>query len=201
MFAAGSCISMIPGQNVLHASRFYYFILGYFSASYIKKYDPPVLNHTGLNLIVSIVILVFLAFWKVLLILLSEKIPLFKSDFARFLYLGGNIDKAPVFMAALLCFCAFKNINIPHNRVINLIASTTFGIYLLHVNGHLKYFIWHRIFKYDEYVNSSRFIFHMLLTSVIVFLAFSTIDLLRKLFLEKFARKFFAKKANSFGAV
>ena len=194
MFVAGCCISMLPGQNVLHASRFYYFILGYFAASYIKKYDPPVLNHTGLNFIISITIIVFLAAWKVLLIVLSEKIPLLKSDFARFLYLGGNIDKAPVFIAALLCFCAFKNINIPHNRVINLISSTTFGIYLLHVNGHLKYFIWHRVFRFDEHVGSPDFVFYVLLSSLAVFFAFSITDLLRQFFVEKAVQKFFCRK-------
>ena len=191
MTLAGTCVSMIPGQNVLHASRFYYFILGYFTSSYIKKYNPSALNHTKLNLFLSIAIIVFLAAWKVLLVSLSEKIPILRSDYARFLYLGGNIDRFPVFIAAVLLFCAFKNFKIPNNRIINLIASTTFGIYLLHVNGHLKYFIWHRIFRFDEYAESQKFGLYVLISSLIVFFVFSMIELLRKVLIERTVRKFF----------
>lgn len=194
LIVAGNIISMIPGQNVLHASRLYYFISGYFIACYIRKYNPSILHHTLFNFIASIIIIIFLAVWKCSLIYLSEKISFLRSDSVRFIYLGGTIEKLPVFLAALLFFCGFKNLRIPNSKIINLVASTTFGIYLLHVNGHLKYLIWHKIFLFDDFVSKPYFAAYVLLTSLCIFVVFSIIEMIRKFVFSKISDKIHKKE-------
>ena len=191
MTMVGTVISMIPGQNVLHASNLYYFFLGYFIASYIRKYNPQILNHIVFNIIASLSILCFVAAWKCALIILSEHFPFFKSETARFFNIGGSINKFPVLFACVLFFCVFKNLNLKHNKFVNLLASTTFGIYLLHVNGQLKYFIWHKIFCFDKFSGNSSFPLYVLLCVFVVFTLLSLIEAARKIIFDKTVNRLF----------
>ncbi len=51
------------------------------------------------------------------------------------------VTDSNTFLAVALGVCSFmlfRNIKIPHSRIINTIASTTFGVLLIHANSHLR---------------------------------------------------------------
>ena len=50
-----------------------------------------------------------------------------------------------VIISAMAIFLVFKNIHIRSNRVINWIAASTFGIYLIHTHFGLYYELWSRV--------------------------------------------------------
>ena len=100
------------------------------------------------------------------------------------------------FVIGVLMFLVFKNLQIPHNRFINGVASTTFGILLAHTfSGGMRTLLWRDIvdvsghFTMAESTGNSIVLFTVLVV-LCVFVICSAIDCLRILFFEK---PFFAR--------
>lgn len=175
MAILGTVVSFVPGQGMLHPSNLYYFITAYFIAGYIKKYDPPIFNSSARNIVIGFLICVFCGLWNCALNYFSES---YKAvDFFKEWLLLGNINKFPILLTSVFIFCGFVKMKPFSNRIINLIASTTFGVYLIHVNGLLKIFIWHKILLCDSFADSPAYPLYLLASSLIVFIACSLIDL------------------------
>lgn len=78
----------------------------------------------------------------------------------------------------------FKHIHIPNSHIINTIASTTFGIYLIHDNPITRQWLWKIIFNTNAIFNTrglTYFVCYILAVAVIVFIACSLIDYVRSL--------------------
>lgn len=101
---------------------------------------------------------------------------------ATFFY---NMQRLPIFLISVFMFIGFKNIDIKNNKFINMVSSTTFGIYLLHDNHYMRPIIWKKIFNSTNYVTSSLLPVYSIITSCIVFLVCSLIDIIRIKFIEK----------------
>ena len=63
-----------------------------------------------------------------------------------------------------------KNIDIKNTETINKIASTTFGIYLVHENLFLRDIIWKQIVRGSEFTNSPLLIINAILGVIGVFI-------------------------------
>ncbi len=79
---------------------------------------------------------------------------------------------------SILIFLAFSKFNF-YNSLGNKIASTTFGIYLLH-DGVASSILWGSVFKNSTHIYSRYLIFHILLASIIIFVVGCIIDLVRQ---------------------
>lgn len=79
----------------------------------------------------------------------------------------------------------FTNINIKPNKIINTISSTTFGIYLIHDNNHLRGIIWHDILRVSEYKYKPTLILYLIVCVIGVFIICAIIDYLRQKLIEK----------------
>lgn len=85
----------------------------------------------------------------------------------------------------LSTFMLFKNIKIPSSKVINAVASTTFGVLLIHANAYVRHWLWgdmlHCVDTYD----------HVLMPlfaiggSLLVFAVCAGIDLCRQYCIER----------------
>ena len=54
----------------------------------------------------------------------------------------------PFTIAAALCLLVgFRSLNIPHSKLINTIASATFGVYLIHDSNLVRPFLWLEVFR------------------------------------------------------
>ena len=73
-------------------------------------------------------------------------------------------------MLAVIFLVTFKNWNIKSSKIINKIASTTFGIYLIHENFFTKDIIWKQIVKGNEFINSPLLILNAILGVLGVFI-------------------------------
>lgn len=103
----------------------------------------------------------------------------------RFIYVGLSTSVfTPFAVIFLFCFC--KSLNIGNNNIINKIASTTFGIYLIHDSTVGRQFIWNKIFHcLDVQYESQCFPMIAIATILSVFLTCSAIDFLRQITVEK----------------
>ena len=97
------------------------------------------------------------------------------------------------FLISFLIFLVFTKIKIKHINIINMLASTTFWVYLIHDNYIIRSFIRKNIFKTTLYQNSNTIIIYSILVVIFVFLICSTIDLIRQFLLERPIFTFFDK--------
>ena len=90
-------------------------------------------------------------------------------------------------LTALSAFMYFKNARVPQSKVINAIASTTFGVLLIHANGvPMKIWLWGDVLHtLDYHATAPGGILHALIAVPLVFAAASCIELLRIHFIEK----------------
>lgn len=94
---------------------------------------------------------------------------------------------------SIMIFLIFKNINIGEKKIINRIASCTFGVYLIHQQILIKNFIWQDIFRVSEIINSKLGVLKEFGIVLLVFGICCIIDLIRQLTIEKYFLKLIEK--------
>ncbi len=87
-------------------------------------------------------------------------------------------------VCAISLFKLFESIDIRSNELINKIASTTFGIYLIHEFGPFRSLIWYKILNVDLLYANRLFPLFAFLVVLIVFILCSIIDMIRQLIFE-----------------
>ena len=195
MIILGTILVQIPNQQIFQINNLFLFILGYLIASYIRFYDPQFLNHTKMNIALSLLFILFFTFWNCL-IYSSENTFIKRHCIGLLNFWGGGMNKILPLIFAILIFCLFKNLNIQYSRFINLIASTTFGVYLISENFLINHFIWHRLLHSDFYSNTPFVLIYMIFATLIAFSVCSLLELLRKKIIEQ-PILFLIKKINS----
>lgn len=87
-------------------------------------------------------------------------------------------------ICAILLFKIFEAINVNSYKLVNKIASTTFGIYLIHDFGPFRNLIWYKILNVDLLYANRLFPFYAFLVVIAVFIVCSIIDLIRQALFE-----------------
>lgn len=108
-------------------------------------------------------------------------IPSFELDME---YFGGQ-NKITTYLCALTLFMAFVNLEVRQSKVINTIASTTFGIYLIHDNTFLSRELWTEWLDTDALVHSARLVPDVIISTVCIFTVCALIDYVRIHYLER----------------
>lgn len=84
-----------------------------------------------------------------------------------------------------IIFIEFLTMKIPNIKLINYIASLTFGIYLLHDNNLFRPILWEKILNVSSFLNSKYFLLFTVLSIVGVFVLCGIIESFRKILMEK----------------
>lgn len=181
LMLSGTVIQMIPYEGFFHPSDLYIFIMCYFTASYIRLYDPKILQNTLINIFIALLILVIYFIPSSI----CSSIPKVGKLLGLFFNAFWGRYNFPTVLCSFMIFCCFRKIHIPYNRFINTIAGTTFGIYLIHENSVLKHYVWHKIFKMDSYTGTADFIWYLPVAIIGVFVGCSIIEYVRQLLIER----------------
>lgn len=186
MMIVGTLLPYLWFQQMYNASNLFYFILGFYIASYIRIYNPKFLESGRKNLVAGILLCLCFAAWNFVMLSYGTRIP-FVRDHLNFVYLYpyGGFDKIPVLVCAVFVFGFFRNLKIRFSRIINIVAGTTFGVYLIHENLLLNKIIWHQIFGLDKWTSSSMLIPYMFAVVLIVFACCSAIEFARQIIIER----------------
>lgn len=107
------------------------------------------------------------------------------SKYIEYITLLYTQEYLAVLLISLSLFMVFINVNMAYNKIVNVIASATFGVYLFHEHGYVKYILWNNIFISEEYRNDYRFVLFSLVVGTCVFLLGVIIDLIRQIIFEK----------------
>lgn len=110
------------------------------------------------------------------------------------------MGKICVVACCISLFMLFKKMDI-HSKAINLVATTTLGIYMIHDNNILRNIIWNDIFKIPSNYASDWYWLLSLSAIISVFVIGMAIDYLRQLLLEQHLLKsaeLFKKFTNNY---
>lgn len=117
-------------------------------------------------------VLLFVMSWSFYALLQYYKIP--------FSFLIGKLN---VVLCCITAFMFFKQLNI-HSNMINLVAKTTLGIYMIHDNDVLRSFIWNDVFKMTIQFSFEYYWLTSICTILSVFFIGMLLDFLRLKLLE-----------------
>ena len=165
-------IAFVPRTRTFF-NEFIWLIVIYFIGAYIKKYNFNFLKSNKLRIILMMIIIFIMNVVMLALEMLSIKIPVL----SKVVYYFNNTNSPFVLILTVLIFNIFKNLNIKSSNLINKVASTTFGIYLIHENVFLRDIIWKQLIQGSTYINSPMLILNATFGVISVFLCAMVIDL------------------------
>ena len=174
-------LGTLPGFSVL-MNYFSWFVVLYFISSYIRLYPKAIFDNTkfwGIStfvlVIISLVSVVVMTWLGV-----KQNKGLISYEFVT------DSNTLLAVLTGVSTFMYFKNINIPQSRFINTVASTTFGVLLIHANSDtMRRWLWKDIFNnVGNYYSSIRCI-HPFAAVAVVFAICSLIDFVRIKVIEK----------------
>ena len=96
-----------------------------------------------------------------------------------------EIERPPILLMAITLFMGFVTLKMNYHKWINMIASATFGVYLIHDSSYIRYYLWTNIFKINQYQDSTFLILYSILVVFILYVSCTMIDLIRKKLVEK----------------
>ena len=111
--------------------------------------------------------------------LLFEWLSTRYNCFVQAIYFPVYLNSISILSCSVLLFIIFKNIKIKSN-FINLLASTTFGVYLIHDNFLVRRFLWEILFKNNEFYKSDYLLIHFVISVTIVYVLCVLVELFRK---------------------
>lgn len=151
-------------------------ILG-FSIKRFSLYKFLTLN-SKFYFIASIIVTFIIWFSAVILLYLQKDFPFLKNHVTHFYQDTSTL----ILLDSFFIFCGFKNMKLKQHHLINLIAKTTFGIYLFHDNPVVRIWLWgaeaHRMNSF-LYLKGVDFIFLSILFIGMIFVVGFIIDEIR----------------------
>lgn len=171
-------LSVIPSVRKHWGENFYsmlgWFIFLYFSSAYVRKYQSDFSRKSTFYFFIGVIF--YFIFISLFLGLDLSITFIFANNF---------------FVACIAAsfFLTFLNLNIGNNKAVNLIASATFGVYLLHDNPMFRTFLWKNLFKNTAYQQSNTLIVNSFIAIISVYMGCTLIDLIRRIIFDSLFEK------------
>lgn len=184
-------VPLLPKFGALLYSLLGWFILLYLCAAYIRFYPEDFSKTKTFYLAIGV-----LGYIMILLYVLAfDLLSLININFRNKINYYIPERNILVFISSIMLFIGFSKTNVGSKKIINLISSTTFGIYLLHDNNLTRFLLWKDFFKNANYLNSNFIFIHSIIAISSVFVICSLIDFIRQYVFEKPFFKFIEKTA------
>lgn len=118
---------------------------------------------------------------SIVLIVLGKKFPSFADEPLMFYETQSVLTLA----CAVSLFMIFKTVRMGHHKWINVLASATFGVYLIHDSTLVRPFLWETVFRNAAYQDSALLIPYSIGVVCLVYAVCTLIDLFRQMTFEK----------------
>lgn len=97
-----------------------------------------------------------------------------------------NMQNSPFSLAISFClFLVVSKWDIGYHRTVNIIAGTTFGIYLIHDHALVRGYIYSEIFDCFGHTSSDYLIPYVLMIAIIIFLSCMVVEMIRSFCFDK----------------
>jgi hypothetical protein len=177
--------SVIPTftPNDYNFDKMGWFVVLYLYGAYIRKYLNTEKQNVGKHFVVaafSFLVVVASSFFLIYLGHITNM-----EVFTEYSRHWANINSVFILLAAVEVMVAFVKMKPYYNRGINILASATLGVYLIHDNDLFRPYLWCVILKTPEMYASRLLIVHAMVSILGVYLICSSIDLIRQYTIEK----------------
>lgn len=188
LFAIYVFFGTVPKFNVSMNYVSWYMVL-FFLASYVRMYPIKLFNRAlpwgllSIGFVATSILSIFGSLW------LGQKMNvyapfLFMTDSNNFLALATGFS----------LFMFFKNIKMKNIKFVNIIASATFGVLLIHANGDtMRRWLWVDFLKNTEYFDSKYLVLHAVASVACIYVVCTLIELVRIYLIEKYVLKLWDK--------
>ena len=127
----------------------------------------------------AVVTILITAITIFVLLLLGTKISFFENRSRHFLH-----EHSLLLLAiAVFLFLGFQKLKI-QSKFINIVAGSTFGIYLIHDYLHFRIVLWKTVFHFPDFQDSILLIPYSIFSVLIIFVVCCIIDLVRRYVFE-----------------
>lgn len=191
------CIIPTCTGQTLESNELLWFMYLYSLIGYFKIYKNNI-DISGSRCIVLALISVMITFASVIVFDIIGTRIRFLADHALFF---SGMQSLLTVITAMLLVVGFSKINIGYKKHINVVASATFGVYLIHENNYIRPFLWERLFKNASYTDSNLLIPYSIAVTLLVFVAATIIELARKNLIENHSQKLFLLVATKIDRV
>lgn len=161
----------LSSQFCPYTSYFVAFVYLYILGACIKLGKVDFLLNKHLFEKLSFYSMVFLICYFAMIIYFDKPVMNF-NKMTRYL------DYSSIFflVQSVYIFNIFKDLKIKHNKIINWISSSVFGIYLLHESNFTRKYLWTQVFPVMQYMNSKYMILYAIGVSFLVFVLCLVVD-------------------------
>ena len=185
--------TFLPSLNIGIAVSFNYFtwfIVLALVGSYLERYPRPWFSRTALWGALSLASLA-LSFGSVLWMMVrSVAMGNGTYSYSYVYYYVIDSNKILALVTAVCLFMFFKNIRLPYSRIINTIASSVFGVLLIHANSDaMRHWLWQDFLHCPSLYESRWLPLHAALSILGVFAVCVVIDQIRIRLIERPAEK------------
>lgn len=161
-----------------------WFLFIYVFIDYAKKEQSRIWNSKKISGICFFTCLLFMFIIDCGIIMIGTKFVFIKSFLSYFT----TRTYLPMLFCSYSLFCFVKNLNIKSN-IINIIAGSTFGIYLLHESPALRNNVWTNVFKSNDYFFSDLFIVYAVIVIFLMFVICLIIDTIVRFIIIQITKK------------
>lgn len=190
-------IYVIPRYLPLVKSQMNYVVwfgVIYFIASYLRLYTDKIYKSenaqfwgllTGISILLSAVL-------SVVLVRLTHNASMWS-------YLMSDCQGIMALIVAVCSFMCFKNLKIKQSRFINTVASSCFGVLLIHANSDsMRQWLWYDTINVRGLFIKDGFAWKIILSIFIIYVICTIIDYIRIQCLESFTFALLDKKFNQY---
>ena len=108
------------------------------------------------------------------------------QSWGMLMFFVSDSNKFLAFLVSVSTFMYFKSIHIPQSKLINTIASCTFGVLLIHANSDaMRQWLWKDTCNNVGMFHSGMIYIHALCVPIVVFIVCAIIDYCRQQFIER----------------
>lgn len=166
----------------------YYYLVG----SYVRLYCDKIVIKTRILVLGSLLFYVAMVIFSLLLF----KLSLVNEDIKNYIYCASSISSVLVFMVSMCIFLLFKNIKINYCKIINLLGSVSFGVYLFHDNFFMRDMLWRDLFGVRNWNSNFMFVVYGIGVSILIYVVFGGLEYIRALVMDKWLFCFFGDKVS-----
>lgn len=188
--------SIIPTLTTMpfQSNALIWFFYLYALSGYIRLHYPL----ENIDVKRYIVFILFLLSLTFLTAVIFDYIGLVIPSFAQHSTYFFEMQKLPIVLISILIFLLFLKIDIGSQKIINVVSSATFGVYLIHDNTFVRDFLWITFFKNASFAQSIYLIPYSILVIILVYSVCTLIELMRIYLIEKQYMPYLIRVSNTF---
>ncbi len=163
-------------------SNFDYMIVIYLLGAYIRLYGIPKFENK--KYCIKVIVFSYVVLLGLTIIFDIIAVSLKKDLYVNMATKAQVQTSILLILIAISLFYFFKKTSF-NSKIINFIAPSMLGVYLIHDNGIFKSWYWKEFFPNNNYLYSNYLFVHFLIKVIGIFIVSLIIDLIRRLLIEK----------------